>query len=106
MSTDSGSSGSGTCRCSPDMLDPVLVLVHLAANGRVIHLLNAAGYRSGPAVAQHPVVDGLDGHDLGGRAGQERLVGDVQVRPQDVLELDVEAEVAGDGDHRILGDAL
>src|SRR5579862_396150 len=85
---------------SADMFDPVLVAVDLAAHGGEEDLLDAAGDGAGLAVAHHPVVDRADGHDLGGGAGQERLVGGVEVAAQDVAGLDVDALVARDGEHR------
>src|SRR5215472_12493718 len=107
MSTNSGSSGGSLCTCgSPDMFDPVLVLVYFAADGSLIHLLDAPGDRSGPPVADHAVVDGLDRDHLGRGTGEKRLICDIQVGAQNVLGFYIEAQVVGDGDDRILGDAL
>src|SRR6202011_3450860 len=111
MSTASGSSGvraaDATCTWSPDMLGPVLVSVDLAANSSLEDLLDLARHRPGLAVApDQPVVDRADRDNLRGRAGEERLVRRVQVRPQDVADLGLVAEVAGDRHHRTLGDPL
>src|SRR5579863_2782292 len=69
---------------SADMFDPVLVPVDLPAHGGEVHLLDPSG--DGPRVPgpDHPVVDRADGHDLGGGAREERLVGGVEVAAQDV----------------------
>ena len=56
-------------------------------------------------VANHDAVDGADGRDLGGRAGEEDFVGDVEQLARQGLFGDREAEMAGDGQHRVAGDA-
>src|SRR3712207_3433247 len=78
-----------------DMFVPVLVAVHLAAHGGVEGLLDAA--RDGAGVPQLPVVDRADGHHLGGGARQEGLVRGVEVAAQQVVEAELDAQVAGDG---------
>src|SRR5579875_2817053 len=102
-----------TCgRCSPgrwvsaalpDMFQPVLVPVHLTPDGGEVDLLDLPRHRSRLTAADDPVVDGADGDHLGRRAGEESLVGRVEVRPQDVGRLDLPAQVPGDGGHRRLG---
>src|SRR5688572_4169009 len=79
---------------SVDMLQPVLVAVDLALHGGEVDLLDLAGHR--PRLAQLAVVDRADGHDLGCRPRQEGLVGGVEVGAQDVADLALVAQVAGD----------
>src|SRR5581483_10391058 len=91
---------------STDMFDPVLVPVNLAAHRGKEDLLDTAGHRPGLPGADHAVVDGTDGHDLGRGAGQEGLVRRVEVAAEDVAGLDLDAFVARDGEHRALRDPL
>src|ERR1700676_413676 len=105
MSTDSGSSDASaedpTATWSPDMFDPVLVAVDLAPHGGVEDLLELAGHRSRlPPDPDHPVVDGAYGHHLGRRPRQKRLLGRVQVGPQNVADLHLVVEIPGDGHDR------
>ena len=65
------------------------------AHGRLVDLLDPPGDRPGPAVADDAVVDRPDRHDLGGGAGEERLLGDVEVRAQDVAHLDARSRGPG-----------
>src|SRR4051794_34150411 len=88
----------------PDMLVPVLVPVDLALHRGEEGLLDLAG--DGAGLAQVAVVDRADGHDLGRRPRQERLVGGVEVGADDVALLVGDAEVGGDRAHAVLGDAL
>ena len=53
---------------------------------------------AGPALADRVVVDLADGDELGGGAGHEDLVGQVQLGARDVALDDLEAEVARDLD--------
>src|SRR5680860_1554751 len=87
-----------------DMLVPILVLVDLAAHGGEVGLLHLPGDR--PGLAELAVVDGADRHDLGRGPRQERLLGGVEVAAEDVGLAVLDAEVAGDGAHAVLGDAL
>src|SRR4051794_18529161 len=98
MSTEAGiSSGRGTScpwACGlADMFVPVLVAVDLAPHGGEEHVLHGPGDRTG--LAELAVVDRADGHDLGGGAGQERLVGGVEVASQHVAVDVLDVEVAG-----------
>src|SRR5947209_17627489 len=81
-STTSGSALS--ISTSADMFDPVLVAVHLAPDSGEVDLLDGLGHR--PRLADHPVVDLADGHDLGRRPRQEGLVAHVQFAAQDVAD--------------------
>src|SRR5215475_4970338 len=96
-STSSASATSG-------MFDPVLVAVDLAADGPGELVGDGGGHR---ARARHlAVVDRADGRDLGRGAAHEQLLGDVEVAAGDVAHQGLEAQVVGDGDDRVLGDAL
>src|SRR5580658_8719426 len=108
MSTASGSSRGRVFwwLCSADMFDPIFMVVQLAADGLPVEVLQLAGDRPRAAVADHPVIDRADRHDLGRRPGEKRLLGQVQVGAQEVADLDVEAEVPGQGEDAALGDAF
>src|SRR5688500_12323461 len=96
ISTDSGSS-CGRPATSPSpmhVLVPVLVLVDLAPHGLEVDVLDLAG--EGTGIAELAVVDRADGHHLGCGSGQERFVGGVEVRAQDVAHLALDTEVTGD----------
>ena len=60
---------------------------------------------AGFSVGDDDVVDGADGRDLGGCAGEKDLVGDIEQFTGDGLLDDGVAEVAGDGDNAVAGDA-
>src|SRR5947209_6900022 len=100
VSKTSTSAGSGLS----DMFDPVLVAVDFSTHGREVRLLDGLGHR--PGLADETVVDLADGHYLGGRSREKRLLAHVQVAAQDVADLDLVAEVTRDRHHRVLGDAL
>src|SRR5947208_6087239 len=91
------------CALSVDILQPVLVALHLTANGGEVRLLERAG--DVPTVADLAVVDRADRDHLGGGAGEEGLVGEVEVVAQELLLLHRVAEVAGDGHDRVARDA-
>ena len=57
------------------------------------------GDLAGLAVADHDAVDGADGRNLGGGAGEEDFVGDVEQLARNRLLGDREAQMAGDGQH-------
>src|SRR5438046_7722457 len=86
------------------MLEPILVAVDLAAHRREVGLLDAAGY--GARLADLAVVDRAHGNDLGGSAGEERLLDGVEVAPEQVGLRDLVAQVARDRDHRVARDAF
>src|SRR4051794_26900316 len=90
--------------CSSDMFVPVFVAIDLAVHRLEVRSLNGSG--DGAAVSDHAVVDRVDRHDFGRGAGQERFVGRIEIGPQDVADLDLVTEVAGDSEHRRLGDAF
>src|SRR5688572_5132807 len=77
-----------------DRFDPVAVALVAAPGGGREDLLQPAGNRA--RVAEDPVVHLPDGHDLGGRAGEEGLVGEVQVGADQVGLADLDALALGD----------
>src|SRR5688572_19861973 len=95
---------TGTSLSGIDVLVPVLVAVDLAAHRGEEHFLDLAG--DGSWVTDLAIVDGPDGHDLGGGAREEGFVGRVEVGAEDVAGRALDPEVAGDRHHRVLGDAL
>src|SRR2546426_2979792 len=95
---------AGSSKFSADMFDPVLVAVDLTPNRREEGLLDGPG--DGTGFADLAVVDRADGHHLGGRAAEKGLLARVEVTAEDVGDLGLVAEVAGDGHDRILGDPL
>src|SRR4029450_9466024 len=86
-----------------DRFDPVAVALVAAPGGGREDLLQPAGNRA--RVAEDPVVHLPDGHDLGGRAGEEGLVGQVQVGADEVGLADLEALALGDVDDAVAGEA-
>src|ERR1700677_1302557 len=131
MSTDSGSSGTAkSCACavwpwawlcrappwawaspaapsvSVDMVQPFLVLVDLAPDGGEVHLLDLLGDLARAPGADGTVVDGADRHHLGRGAGEERLVGQVEVRADDRLVTDPVPEAPGARPDGVLRDAV
>src|SRR5437763_16193844 len=100
MSTAAGGRGWR----STDIVQPILVPVDLASHGAEIGLLDAPGHRAGTSVAHEPVVDRGDRDHLGRRAGEERLLGGVQIASVQGAHTHLVTEVAGDGDYRGLGD--
>src|SRR5436305_2670667 len=104
VSKTSMDSGRVTTPALSDMFDPVLVPVDLSTHGGEVRLLDGPGDRS--RLADDAIVDLADGHDLGRRTGQERLLTHVQVAAEDVADLDLVAEVTGDRHHRVCGEAL
>src|SRR4051794_21076387 len=101
MSIDSGRDTSGSVT---GMLDPVLVLVDLAADD--LGVLVGDGLRHRARAGDGAIVDGVDRRHLGRGAADEHLLGGVEVAAGEVGDRDLVAEVAGDGHHRVLGDAL
>src|SRR3954466_9372006 len=75
-------------QCSPggevplvaDVLVPQLVAIDLAGRRLAEDVEQVAGDRARLAFADTTVVDLDDRHDLGGGAGEERFVGEVEVR--------------------------
>lgn len=63
------------------------------------------GEGPGVAVADEDAVDGADGGDLGGGAHEEDFVGDVDHLTRDALLDDGDADVAGEGEDGVAGDA-
>src|SRR5665213_3154250 len=90
---------------SLDIVQPVPVLLDLAAHGGEVRLLDLLGDGTGLARPHLTIVDGPDRHHLGGRSGEEGLVGRVEVGPDELLVVDLQALVAGDPLDRLLGDS-
>src|SRR3990170_8768422 len=89
---------SFTCGPSVDQLDPVGVLLQAALHRGEVRLLDLLRHRAAGAGADRPVVDLADRGHLGGGAGQEGLVGRVDVRPDELPLQDLVPEVVGDLD--------
>ena len=66
----------------------------MAKNSSAICLVIWPGF----AVADEDAIDGADGRDFGGGAGEEDFVGDVEHLARKRLLDDRDAEVAGDGE--------
>ena len=88
-----------------DVVEPVLEPVVLAAHDGEEGLLQRLGDRARLTAADGAVVDRADRHDLGRGAGEERLVGEVDVGATEEHLAHRVAEVAGDLDDRRGGDA-
>ena len=67
----------------------------LATNNGVELLLNGPGDRPGHAFADVDLVNGADGSNLGGGAGEKSLVSDIQHFTRDSLFDNLDAEIAG-----------
>ena len=63
-----------------DIIQPVFVSIDLPANGAKEDLLDRLGDRPRLSGPDRTVVGVDDRNDLGSRSGQERFVGEVQVR--------------------------
>src|SRR4051812_28732276 len=88
-----------------DEREPVDVALVLALGRGEERLLKLLRHRPAVAHANGAIVDLPDRCDLGGRPGEEDLIGEVQVGPNEVALDDVVAEVAGDRHHRSPRDA-
>src|ERR1700694_283318 len=67
---------------------------------------HAARDRSGLAATDQVIVDLADRDELGSGAGQEHLVGEVQLRPSEVALDDLMPEIAGDLQGRLAADPV
>ena len=68
--------------------------------------LDLLGDRAARAGADLDAVEFADGRDFGGGAGEEGLVGDVDLVARDALLHDLDAEVLADVEHGVAGDAV
>src|SRR5690606_12928509 len=92
--------GSGS-----EVRQPALVLRVLAGDEVEEGRLQRPGDRAAAAAADLAAVDLADRRHLGGRAGEEDLVGDVQLVARDAALLDRDAAVAGQHQDRLARDA-
>ena len=83
-----------------DEVVPRRVALRAAVQRVLEDRLDLLGDRPGLAGADRVVVDLADRRELGGGAGHEDLVGQVELAAGDVALLDLVAEVAGDLDRR------
>src|SRR5688572_11963081 len=98
ISTRSGRPASrSTTGSLTDIVEPVLVLLHLAVHDREVGLLDLAGDLA--RLADLAVVDRAHRHDLGRGAGEERLVGRIEVAAEQVRLEDLVPEIARDRHH-------
>src|SRR5690606_9527265 len=93
-------------RPGSDRHEPVAVALVAPGDDVEEQRLQLLGDRSAPPVPDRPVVELPDRGDLGRRPGEEGLVGDVHLVARDALLDHVDAEVAGDGDDRVAGNAV
>src|SRR5205085_11884375 len=105
MRSITGSSGrSGKGSRAGGAVEPGSVAWIAALGHREEPVLEPAGDR--PGRAEQVVVDLVDRADLGGRAGDEELVGGVELGPRDVALGDLDALVGRKLDDGGAGDAL
>ena len=84
---------------------PAMLIRRVAGDHVEERLLQPLGDGTAAAGADGNLVDAADGRDFGGGAGEEDFVGDVeQLAGQGLLD-NREAQVAGDGEHAVAGDA-
>src|SRR4051812_9484128 len=86
-----------------DVLVPVLVAVQLAAGGLAVELEEALGHGAGATAADLAVVHLDEGYQLGGGAGEERLVRQVEVGAHERLLDDLVALVVRQRDDGVAG---
>src|SRR5919198_5490601 len=98
--------GSDSSALLVDEREPALVLVDLTAGRPEERLLDLLGDGSPAIGPDRPVVDLPDRAHLGRSTRVERLVGRVQVRPDQLPLVNLVPEVAGDGDDGFAGDAV
>src|SRR6476646_8228970 len=97
------SPGSRPHRCRHGILEELGEALVAALHGGEEHLLDLARDRA--AAADVLAVDRRDRRHLGGRAAQERLVGEVEVGANQRRLAHLVTERAGDPDHAVSGDA-
>src|SRR4029077_14827568 len=85
--------------------EPAVAVGLLTAHDGVKLFLDRLGDGANPALADFDLVHGADGSDLRGRAGEEGFVGDVEHFARNHLLDNRDAQVAGDLERRIAGDA-
>src|SRR2546423_859817 len=85
--------------------EPSMAVVVFAAHDGVKLLLQGLSDRAHGAIADLNLVDGADGGDLGGGAGKESLVGDVEHFAGNHLLNNGKVEIARDLQDRVTGNA-
>src|SRR5690606_15840195 len=100
-----GRAGFIRYRPSIDVRQPLVVVGGAAAHEVEVGGLQLGGDGAGGPAADRAVVDLAHRRDLGGGAGHEDLVGDVEEVAGEALLDDLVAALAGQGDHRVARDA-
>src|SRR5262245_2718748 len=88
-----------------DVLEPAPPILGLAAKQAEKRLLDRGGDWAALARADREAVDRTNGRDLGGGAGEEQLVGQVERLARQVLLAYLVAQAARQRDDRVAGDA-
>src|ERR1035437_6018994 len=101
-----GGALGGSGRGGGDHVEPLAVALAAAVDRLLEGGLQHARDLARRAVADHMVVDLAHGHELGGCAGHEHLIGQVHLRARHVALDDRVAEVARDLDDRAPRDAV
>ncbi|MNQ49356.1 hypothetical protein D3C85_632660 [compost metagenome] len=78
----------------------------LAGHQVEIGFLQLLGHRAAASGADLPVIDFADRRDFGGGAGEEGLVGDVHLVAGDALLDHLDAQLVGQGQNGVAGDAV
>src|SRR5690606_22066418 len=89
-----------------DRHEPVAIALVASGDDVEEQRLELLGDGAAASVADPAVVELADRRDLGRRAREEGLVRDVHLVAGDALLDHLDAEVPGDGDHGIAGDAV
>src|SRR4029077_18157155 len=89
-----------------DLGQPLGVLGISAVDDVEERALDLLGDRTARAAAELDAVELADRRHLGGGAGEERLVADVDLVAGDALFDQLQAEVAADREDRVAGDAV
>src|SRR3954451_21046282 len=89
-----------------DFGEPVGVFRIAAIDDVVERVLQLLGDRAAPADADLHAIEFADGRHFGGGAGEEALVGDVDLVARDALLHDLDAQVLGDVEHRVPRDSV
>src|SRR5258708_39833649 len=105
-STNLRSSSDGCDIFRLDRGEPLAIFRVAAVHDLEERALDALGHGTARARADHAAVELADGRDFRRGAGEERLVGDVDVVPREARLLDGDAEVGADRLHRAPRDAV
>src|SRR5688572_8372121 len=99
--TSDGSSSAGLLGI--DVLEPAMRIRRVTLDDVEEALLDGLGHRAPASRAHSDAVHRLDRRDLDGGADEEHLVRHIQHFSWQYLLANLEAEVAGDRDHRVTG---